>query len=109
MPRVCGILAALALAALAGCSSGQIAENLPEGVALPADAPPRPAQPYQYPAVHDIPPPRASRPLSAEEQLKMEEELTGLRQRQERTQARDNQAKKKAAQQGESTGAKASP
>lgn len=73
-------LAAVTLAGLAGCSSRQI-EDLPV-LGLPADTPARPATPYSYPAVHDMPPPRGTEPLSAEEQLQMEQELTKLRNRQ---------------------------
>jgi hypothetical protein len=74
-------LAAVSLTGLAGCSSAQIIDELP-GIGLPADTPARPATPYSYPAVHDMPPPRATEPLSAEEQLMMEQELTRLRNRQ---------------------------
>lgn len=77
------LLAVLSLAALAGCSSSQVIDDLPAVVGLPADAPARPATPYLYPAVHDMPPPRTTEPMSAEDQLKMEKELAAARDRQE--------------------------
>jgi hypothetical protein len=120
------LLAALSLGAfvaLAGCSSGQIIDDLPANVGLPADAPARPATPYQYPAVHDMPPPRASEPMSAEDQLRLEKELTAVRNRQEGGKSQDENAiqaaktnakktaKKKPVngQDGETTGAKNNP
>lgn len=124
MRRTFGFLAALTLAVLGGCSSGQIIDDLPSGIGLPAGTPARPASPYEYPAVHNMPPPRATEPLSAEEQLKMEEELTRLRSRQERAEPADKKrnrqanaskpaksAKKKPArvENGEGTGAKPNP
>jgi hypothetical protein len=51
---------------------------------LPADAPPRPDQPYQYPAVHDMPPPRSVKTLNDEELLKLEKDLNAARERQEK-------------------------
>jgi hypothetical protein len=78
------ILAVLGLAAiLAGCSSGAVIDHLPSDMGLPAGAPARPADPYLYPAVHDMPPPRATSPMSEEEQLKAEQELAAVRDRQE--------------------------
>ena len=52
------------------------------------NAPARPMTPYQYPAVHDIPPPRASAPMSDEEQLRLEKELRSVRDRQEAQEGR---------------------
>jgi hypothetical protein len=77
------LLAALSLAALSACSSSQVIDELPSAVGLPADTPARPATPYQYPAVHDMPPPRSTEPMSAEDQLKLEKELSAARDRQE--------------------------
>jgi hypothetical protein len=77
------ILAALGLAAmLAGC--GSIGSHVP-GVlgGEPADTPARPATAYSYPAVHDMPPPRADAPMSDEQQAQMEKELTSAREKQE--------------------------
>lgn len=118
--------AALVLAgalALSGCgSAGSTMEQLPPVLGgLPAGAPPRPATPYAYPAVHDMPPPRDSRPMTDEEVLKTEKDLQAARERQE---GRKNGAKPPAggkraqpaakkrptdSNSGQSTGAKTSP
>ena len=90
------ILAALTLAtatALAGCSSGAVIDKLPGDMGLPAGTPERPTTPYVYPAVHDMPPPRVTPTMSEEQQVKEEEELKVVRDRQE---ARDGAAKKTA-------------
>jgi hypothetical protein len=88
------ILAALTLAmALAGCSSGAVIDKLPGDMGLPAGTPERPVTAYEYPAVHDMPPPRATPIMSEEQQVKAEEELKAVRDRQE---ARDGAAKKTA-------------
>ena len=85
------ILVALGLATapavfLAGCASGPMIDGM-----LPAGAPARPATPYEYPAVHDMPPPRTAPAMSEEQQLKLEKELTAARDRQE---ANEGTAKK---------------
>jgi hypothetical protein len=117
------VLSLVVVAALAGCSSGQVIDDLPANMGLPADAPERPATPYQYPAVHDMPPPRTTEPMSAEDQLRLEKELTAVRNRQESRkpadetalQAAKNNAKKSAktkpadAQIGETAGTKTNP
>jgi hypothetical protein len=78
------ILAALGLVTvLAGCSSAPMIDGLPANVGLPAGTPERPATPYQYPAVHDMPPPRPTQPMSEEQQKKLENELAAVRDRQE--------------------------
>jgi hypothetical protein len=70
---------------LAGCSSSGAIDKLPEAVGgLPPGAPERPVASYQYPAVHDMPPPRATQPMSAEDQVKTQTDLERLRDRQER-------------------------
>jgi hypothetical protein len=76
-------VALLLAAALAGCAAGQIGDQLPGAIGLPKDAPARPVAPYQYPAVHDMPPPRATAPMNDEEQFKLEKELRTVRDRQE--------------------------
>jgi hypothetical protein len=77
------ILTALALAAsLTGCSAGPLTDQLPAEFKMPADVP-QSSTHYQYPAVHDTPPPRAIKPMTAEQQLEMEKQLTTLRDRQE--------------------------
>jgi hypothetical protein len=48
---------------------------------LPEGAPQRPAAPTDYPAVHDLPPPRTDTMLSAEEQKKLEQDLAAARDR----------------------------
>lgn len=123
-------LAALGLAAaLTGCSAGLL-DKIPESLGgLPADTPPPPRTPYQYPAVHDMPPARATEPLTEDQQLKLEDDLKALRNRQEGRKADENEpepddkkaakaakpgkqkTKKKpaAAQAGESPGAKTYP
>jgi hypothetical protein len=117
------VLSLGAFAALAGCSSGQVIDDLPAGMGLPADAPARLATPYQYPAVHDMPPPRITEPMSAEDQLRLEKELTALRNRQEGRKPADEKAlqaakksseklaktKPAAAQNGETAGTKTNP
>jgi hypothetical protein len=88
------ILAALSLAvglALAGCSGASMIDQVPASVGgEPAGTPERPTTVYAYPAVHDLPPPRATTPLTEEEQVKAEKELAAVREKQE---ARDGAAK----------------
>jgi hypothetical protein len=77
-------LAALGLAlVLGGCSAGAIVDKLPGDVAEPADTPARPTTPYAYPAVHDMPPPRAAATMTEEQQVKLEKDLEAARDRQE--------------------------
>ncbi len=67
--------------ALSGCSTAQI-DSIPQEIGgLPANTPSRSAQPPSYPAVHDMPPPRAP-VLDAEQQKKLEADLVALRNRQ---------------------------
>jgi hypothetical protein len=112
------LLAALAVAAsLTGCSAGPLVEQLPQSLGgLPAGTPSPPATPYQYPAVHDMPPPRATEPMSEEQQYRLEKELNALRDRQEGQEAKDKKAAKKAVKKkpaarrsGQNTGAKSNP
>ncbi len=78
------VLAAFGLAALlCGCAPGAMIDKLPGDMALPADTPARPVTPYVYPAVHDMPPPRATPPMTEEQQVKLEKDLTAARERQE--------------------------
>ena len=119
-------LAALALAgALNGCSAGPLEQLPPSMGGLPPDAPQPPKATYQYPAVHDMPPPRPTEPLSEDQQWKLEHDLKTLRDRQEKqtgtlakTDQGDNRPaktaktkapKKPPANNSESTGAKANP
>jgi len=89
------LLAACAVAAsLTGCSAGPLGDaatglgeklkSMPESLGgLPPDTPKAPAIPYQYPAVHDMPPPRAAEPMSEDQQYRLEKELNAARDRQE--------------------------
>jgi hypothetical protein len=107
------VLLVLGLAgALGACSAGAIVDRLPEGMGEPAAMPARPTSPYVYPAVHDMPPPRATPVMTEDQQVKLEKDLTTVRDRQETTAAKaattgdtdtppaatpDKKAKKKAA------------
>lgn len=75
---------AMLAAVLSGCSAGSIGDTVPESMGgLPAGAPARPnVANRQYPGVHDMPPPRATRPMSEEDQVKLEKDLQGIRDRQ---------------------------
>jgi hypothetical protein len=79
-------LAMTALPLLAGAVSrayGQIGDSLPPSMGgLPAGAPARTTSQPPYPNVFDIPPPRSTRPLSKEEQAKLEAQLKATRARQ---------------------------
>lgn len=103
------------VAGLAGCSPGPIVDRLPADMGLPAGAPARPAAPYEYPAVHDMPPARGTVPMTEEDKVKLEKELTNVRDRQEgRTQSSKKPvpATKKPpnnAESGQTAGAKANP
>ncbi len=118
------LLAAFAVAAsLTGCSAGPLAdklEQMPQSLGgLPPDTPRAPAMPYQYPAVHDMPPPRSDEPMTEEKQMQLEKELNAVRDRQEAAnpdaqkaaQAAKKTTKKKpaAVQNGQNAGAKTNP
>ncbi len=122
------ILAAIGFGlVLTGCSAGPLIDKLPPEVGLPKDTPARPETPYQYPAVHDMPPPRGgAEPLNEDDQVKLENDLKAIRDRQpgrppEKKDAKDT-AKKAAtdakppkktkpstAETGQPAGAKANP
>jgi hypothetical protein len=72
---------------LAGCAAStnnSIIDSVPSSIGgLPANTPERPAEAVAYPAVHDMPPPRTNTTLSAEEQVRLEHELTAVRARQD--------------------------
>ncbi len=76
------LLAALLLASVvSGCGS-TIADRLPaEAGGLPENAPQRPAVAPAYPAVHEMPPPRATTTLSNDEQRKLQQDLIAARNR----------------------------
>jgi hypothetical protein len=82
------LTAAVSVGPLAGCTSAFV-EKLPTELdGLPAGTPAPPAQPYEYPAVHDVPPPRPQPAMSVEQQQKVEDDLRAARDRQERAQAK---------------------
>ena len=70
-------------------------DQLPGEMGLPKGAPARPETPFQYPAVHDMPPPRATVPMNDEEQFKLEKELRAVRDRQEAQEAQEGKKSKK--------------
>ncbi len=81
MGRSSAVAGALLLGlALGGCSIP--VADLPL-VGLPANTPPRPANPGEYPAVHDIPAPRGETVLDQAQQDKLEKELLAARDRQD--------------------------
>ena len=68
---------------LAACSS--VLSEMPTQVGgLPAGTPQRPVVAPEYPAVHDMPPPRTNAVLTEEEKKKVEAELAAMRAEQER-------------------------
>jgi hypothetical protein len=75
------VLALPILLALVGCSSGQSLDKMPEGMGLPSNAPARPAVPYDYPAVHDMPAQRSAPTLTEDQQMKLERDLAAARDR----------------------------
>ncbi len=69
---------------LAACSSASIVDQLPESVGgEPTGTPARSATAYEYPAVHDMPPPRATKTMDEEQEFKAEQDLAAARDRQE--------------------------
>jgi len=113
---VLGLSAVLSLG-LGGCASGGMLEQLPPALGgEPAGLPAKPRTGYQYPAVHDMPPDRASVPLDGNEQEKLEKELQAARDKQEAAygaapDAAAPPAKKKpaTAKSGQTSGAKTNP
>ena len=86
---------------LASCASSRF-DALPERFGgLPSNAPARPAEPAPFPNVYQPPPTRETKPLTAEEQKKLESDLMALRESQTQQALRANPpppppAKKKA-------------
>ena len=68
---------------LGGCAS-TFADLPPQLGGLPAGTPERAAVAPDYPAVHDMPPPRPNTVLTPEEQKKAEAELAAIRARQQK-------------------------
>lgn len=68
---------------LISCSS--VLSEMPTQVGgLPAGTPQRPAAAPEYPAVHEMPPPRTAAVLTEEEKKKVEAELAAMRAEQAR-------------------------
>lgn len=68
---------------LSACSS--VLSEMPTQLGgLPAGTPARPETPPDYPAVHDMPPPRSAAVLTEEERKKVEAELAAMRAEQAR-------------------------
>jgi hypothetical protein len=92
-------LAAVGLAAilLAGCASAtSTLSSLPKEVGgLPAGTPERSTQQLAYPAVHDMPPPRATAVLTPEQVKAAEAELTAVREGQPKGSAAPKKDRKK--------------
>jgi hypothetical protein len=68
---------------------------------LPDAVPARPQTVLPAPAVHDIPPPRATKPLTDAEQLKLEKELAAARARNQKLEDPDIAKRSKAAEAAE--------
>ena len=68
--------------ALCACSS--LGNNLPAPLGLPEGAPERPAIQREFLPVHEMPPPRETKPLTEQERKKLEADLVEIRDRQER-------------------------
>jgi hypothetical protein len=83
LPRRALVAAGLVAAAvaLAGCGS-TIADRMPTAAGgLPEGSPQRPTTPSSYPAVHDMPPSRATPVLSDADAQKLESDLKATRDR----------------------------
>jgi len=77
-------IAAIALAAaVCGCSPGVMIDKLPSGVGEPTATPDRPATPYTFPAVHDMPPQRADTLMNEQQQVDLQKDLEAERAKQE--------------------------
>jgi hypothetical protein len=73
-----------AAAVLAACSSASMIDQMPTSVGgEPAGTPARSTTAYEYPAVHDMPPPRATQAMDEETEFKAEKDLAAARDRQE--------------------------
>jgi hypothetical protein len=81
---------------LGGCSSAAVIDQLPSGMSEPAATPARPTTAYQYPAVHDMPPPRAIPTMSEEQEFKAEKDLAAIRDKQKARTGADKRAAKPA-------------
>ncbi|MGV3635365.1 MAG: hypothetical protein ACO1NY_13535 [Pseudorhodoplanes sp.] len=94
-PGCCVLVLAAVL--LSGCSTSDYA-NLPKELGgLPADAPQRPADPPAYPGVFETPPPRSAALLDAEQQKRLEADLTAIGNRQAKSRTGSSSGKGSAA------------
>jgi hypothetical protein len=74
--------ALLAILGMSGCSTAQI-DSIPKEIGgLPEGAPKRADVAPDYPAVHDMPPPRTTTLLDVEQQKRIEADLIATRNRQ---------------------------
>jgi hypothetical protein len=81
--RRAGAVLTFALASsLGACSS--LGDNLPAPFGLPQGVPERPAVQPEFQPVHEMPPPRDTKPLTEPERKKLEADLVEIRDRQER-------------------------
>jgi len=64
---------------------GAALSELPAPIGLPKDAPARSAIQPEFPAVHDMPPPRANTVMTDKERKDLEKELSAERERLNRT------------------------
>jgi hypothetical protein len=79
-PRLGTALLLLCAGILSGCSSAMVEDHMPTAVGgLPDNAPSRPAADLAYPAVHNMPPARATTPLSYDQQKQLEGDLIAAR------------------------------
>jgi hypothetical protein len=75
-------LAVMAALGLAGCSGSMIADHVPTAMGgLPDEAPARPTGDQVYPAVHNMPPARATTTLSDVQQKALQDDLVAVRNR----------------------------
>jgi hypothetical protein len=83
LPRRALVAAGLIAAAVALASCGStIADRMPTAAGgLPEGSPQRPTAPSSYPAVHDMPPVRATPMLSDADAKKLEDDLIATRNR----------------------------
>jgi hypothetical protein len=85
----CCAFAGLTALLVASCAAngGPLGEQVPPQFGgLPADTPARPPEVAPFPAVHDLPPPRSTQPLSEDGQLRLQRDLAATRARQEKLQ-----------------------
>jgi hypothetical protein len=76
------VSALVAILGMSGCSTAQI-DSIPKEIGgLPEGAPKRADVSPDYPAVHDMPPPRTTTLLDVEQQKRMEADLIATRNRQ---------------------------